>query len=294
MKTAVIRFSALGDIAYTMPFLHALKVRPLIITTAMGRELLKDEFDEFLLLKGKRLADVLALVAQIRKQRFDVLIDLQNNDRSWAIDSLSGAKKKFTNKGMPRGVPTLDNMMRILRPTGMLGELDTAFERKPREYIVLNTGSSEAWKSKRLPDHKWQEFAALLKRYNLPFVLTGSPDEADYVTALAGKLPGEVRNMAGKTSLQELKKLLREAFLTVSTDSAAMHISAAMKTPTIGLFGATNWIRSAPLGPWTTVLYDRTVYPDGKPPVPNRTESGAYYAQIDLTAGLERLAEFLS
>jgi len=56
MKTAIIRFSALGDIAYTMPFLRALKVRPLIITTATGRELLKDEFDEFLLLKSKRLA----------------------------------------------------------------------------------------------------------------------------------------------------------------------------------------------------------------------------------------------
>lgn len=295
MKPAVIRFSALGDIAYTMPFLRALNVRPLIITTAMGRELLKDEFDEFLLLKGKRLTDVLALVAQIRKLRFDILIDLQNNDRSWAIDSLSGAKNKFTNKGMPRGVPTLDNMMRILQPTGLLDELDTTFEPKPREYIVLNTGSSEAWKSKRLPDHKWQEFAALLlERYNLPFVLTGGPDEADYVAALAGKLPGEVRNMAGKTSLQELKKLLGGAFLTVSTDSAAMHISAAMKTPTIGLFGATNWIRSAPLGPWTTVLYDRTVYPAGKPPVPNRTESGTYYETIDLNAGLHFLSARLA
>ncbi|MCC7300357.1 MAG: glycosyltransferase family 9 protein, partial [Verrucomicrobia bacterium] len=290
MKTAVIRFSALGDIAYTLPFLRALKVRPLIITTAMGRELLKDEFDEFLILKGKRLPDVLALIAEIRSRRFDLLIDLQNNDRSWAIDSLSGVKKKFTNKGMPHGVPALDNMMRILEPTGILGEPDTAFEPKPRKYIVLNVGSSEKWKSKRLPDYKWQEFAALLlKRYNLPFVLTGSPDEADYVTALAAKLPGEIRNRTGKTSLQELKKLLGDAFLAVSTDSAAMHISAAMKTPTIGLFGATNWIRSAPLGPWTTVLYDRTVYPDDQPPEPNRTELGSYYDQINIAEGLDRL-----
>ncbi|MGE4490585.1 MAG: glycosyltransferase family 9 protein [Kiritimatiellales bacterium] len=294
MKTAVIRFSALGDIAYTIPFLRALKTRPIFITTAMGRELLKDELDEFLILKSKRLPDVWSLVRQIRKQRFDVLIDLQNNDRSWAMDSLSGARQKFTNKGMPRGVPTFDNMMRILTPSGLLGELDTRFEPKPRNYIVLNTGSSAKWASKRLPDHKWQEFAMILiDRYNLPFVLTGSPDETDYVSALAKNLPGEIRNMAGKTSLQELKHLLGGAFLTVSTDSAAMHISAAMKTPTIGLFGATNWVRSAPLGPWATILYDRTVYPDGQPPVPNIKAPGLYYNQIDFCDGLDQISYFL-
>lgn len=293
MKTAVIRFSALGDIAYTMPFLRTLKTKPTIITSSIGRELLKDEFDDFLILKSKRLKDVWSLIKQIRKQRFDVLIDLQNNDRSWAIDSLSGAKQKFSNKGMPRGVPTYDNMMHILQPTGLLGELDTRFEPKPREYIVLNVGSSAKWASKRLPDHKWQEFAQLLlDRYNLPFVLTGSPDEAEYVSALAEKLPGEIRNMAGKTSLQELKQLLAGSFLTVSTDSAAMHISAAMKTPTIGLFGATNWVRSAPLGPWTTVLYDHTVYPDGNPPVPNRKEPGNYCEHLDLNSGLEVIRSF--
>ncbi len=295
MKTAVICFSALGDIAYTLPFLRALAPRPVIITTAIGRELLQDEFDEFLILKSKRPADTVTLITQIRHHRLDVLMDLQNNDRSWIIDSLSGAKQKFTNKGMSRGVPNYNNMMRILEPTGQLGELDTHFEPKPREYIVLNTGSSEKWKSKRLPDYKWQEFARLLlERYNLPFVLTGSPDEANYVTALTKKLSGETRNIAGKTSLQELKGIVDGAFLTISTDSAAMHLSAAMKTPTIGLFGATNWIRSAPLGPWATVLYDRTVYPNGLPPIPNRTESGSYYKQIDLNLGLERLATFLS
>lgn len=294
MNIAALRFSALGDIACSLPFLRALKTKPVIVTTPIGRELLKDEFDEFLTLKSKKLADVWALVAQIRKQHFDVFIDLQNNDRSLMIDWLNGARKTYTNKGIPRSIPTFENMMGILTPTGLLGELDTVFEPKPHEYIVLNTGSSAKWASKRLPANKWQEFAALLlKRYKLPFVLTGSPDEADYVASLADKLPGDVRNYAGKTSQQELKTLLKKAFLVISTDSAPMHIAAAMKTPVVGLFGATNWIRSAPYGHWATVLYDRTVYPDGQPPIPNRTKPGAYYDRINLAEGLDQLASSL-
>ncbi len=35
------------------------------------------------------------------------------------------------------------------------------------------------------------------------------------------------------TGFPELKKLIRDAFLTVSTDSAALHISKAEATPTI-------------------------------------------------------------
>ena len=114
MKTAVIRFSALGDIAGTLPFLRALKTRPVIITTPMGRELLRDEFDQFLLLRSKRLPDILRLIKEIRSRRFEMLLDLQNNDRSWMIDFLSGAKQTFTNKGMPRRVSNEENMLRVL------------------------------------------------------------------------------------------------------------------------------------------------------------------------------------
>jgi len=294
MKVGVMRFSALGDIAYTLPFLRALTVKPLIVTTPLGRELLRDEFDDFLLLKSKRLADLFSLVVELRRRRFDRLIDLQNNDRSWAIGALSGARQRYTNRGMPRGVPTYDNMLRILEPSGLLGPLDTEFRPKPREYIVLNAGSSPKWASKRLPTAKWRAFAErLAERFGLPFVLTGAADEVDYVAELAKHLPGEVRNLAGRTSLPELKALLGGAYLTVSTDSAAMHIAAAQKTPTIGLFGATNWLRSAPFGPWSTVLYDRSRYADGRPPIPNLEASGPYYDHIDLNEGLERLAPFL-
>jgi ADP-heptose:LPS heptosyltransferase len=72
-----------------------------------------------------------------------------------------------------------------------------------------------------------------------------------------------------------------------------MQISAAMKTPTIGLFGATNWERSAPFGPWSRTVYDQTFYPDGVPPAVNSQACRPYYDHNDIAPALESLAPYL-
>ena len=294
MSIAVIRFSALGDIASALPYIRALREGPTLITSGMGAGLLQDEFPDIHVLKSKRIRDVFSLVCELRKQRFDHLIDLQNNDRSRLLRSLTSARAKISSKGMPGGVPNLDNFHRIMMPSGLLQEPDTSFTPKPCDYIVLNVASSSKWHAKRLPVAKWQQFAALLHdRYGLPFKLTGGADERDYVAEVAAQLPGECENVAGQTSLVELKLLLRNAFLVVSTDSAAMQLAAAEKTPTIGLFGCTNWVRARPFGPWSTVLYDKAVYPDDQPPPVSIETPGAYYDGIDLADGLTALAKFL-
>jgi len=48
MNLAVIKFSALGDIAESLPVLRAFKQTPTIITSPLGKALLQDEFDDFM------------------------------------------------------------------------------------------------------------------------------------------------------------------------------------------------------------------------------------------------------
>ena len=48
--------------------------------------------------------------------------------------------------------------------------------------------------------------------------------------------------LAGKTSFPELGALIAHAALFIGVDSAPMHIAAAVKTPIVCLFGATNHI----------------------------------------------------
>ena len=293
-RIGIMRFSALGDVALTLPLLRAMKVQPVIITSPLGRALLADEFDDFVLLPSKRVPDVLGLIRRIRQRRLDLLVDFQNNDRSRFIRFFSGTRALFIGIDTNQGLPNVERSRILLEEAGLLNPLDLQFQPRPRDYIVLNTGSSPRWHSKRLPDAKWREIAGVLRaRFGLPLVLTGSQEEAGYVAQVAAAIGPPAENRAGKTSLPELKQLLANAFLVVTTDSAALHISAAMKTPTVGIFGATNWIRAAPFGPWSTVVFDRTIYPDGKPPQRSRQECLSYYDHVDICEGLDRLAPYL-
>jgi len=295
MKTGVLRFSALGDLALALPFIRALKVKPIVVTMPLGQALLSDEFESFVTLKDKSVSSHIRFVLALRRERLDALIDLQSNDRSRFMTRLSGAGRVYERTFAPHVYSALEAWQKIIEPSGLMGPLDFTFAPKPRDYIVLNMGSSAAWLSKRLPDAKWREIGALLnERFGLPFVLTGSPDEREYVAAIARGLPGRIENRAGQTSIPQLKRLLAGAYLTVSTDSAAMHISAAMKTPTIGLFGATNWERSAPFGPWSRAVYDRVFFPDGVPPAENLRECRAYYDHLDIAEALQSLAPYFT
>jgi len=295
-SVGVMRLSALGDIALTLPLLRAMVVRPVVVTSSSAKSLLCDEFDDFILLPSKRARDIWSLIRQLRARRLDFLIDLQDNDRSRLIRTLCGARHcPYTDNRRLFALPAFERARRAFDNTGLLGPLDINFRPKPRDYIVLNAGSSARWISKRLPDAVWRRIAnSLRERFALPFVLTGSPDEADYIAHVADVVGAPVENRAGQTSLLELKRVLAHAFLVVSTDSGAMHIAAAMKTPTIGIFGATNWLLAAPFGPWSTVVYDRVFYHEGQPPERHCQQCLPCYDHIDIQDGLRAIAAYLS
>lgn len=294
MKIGVLRFSALGDLALALPFIRALAVKPVVLTMPLGQALYQDEFETFVVLKDKSIPSLFRFTRETRQKRLDVLLDLQSNDRSRLLTRFSGAGRVYERTFKARVFSAVETWRKIVEPSNLLGPLDMAFTPKPRDYIALNMGSSASWLSKRLPESKWREISAILhERFGLPFILTGSGDEREYVADIARHLAGRCENRAGQTSIQELKHLLAGAFLTVSTDSAAMQISSVMKTPTIGIFGATNWIRSAPFGPWSRTVYDKTFYPSGQPPPVNIRECQPFYDHIDICPALEELAPYL-
>ncbi len=286
MNIGVYRYSALGDIAASIPVLKAFVKEPIVLTSPLGYELVKDEFETIIVQRSKGVVDLMKFLWEA-KQKVELFVDLQNNDRSRFLrlffDSVS-------NKGVSFNQSVTHIFYDIAKKSSLVGELDTSFTPKERSYIVLNTGSSPKWISKRLPLHKWREFSEVLyERFGLPFVLTGDKNEVEYVQEVAKVIVGNKEVIAGKTTISDLKKVLKEAFLVVSTDSAPMHIAAVQKTPTIGLFGATNWVISAPYGPWSIALHDPVV----RLPENNRLEVGNYYEGIDITDGLDRLASYL-
>jgi ADP-heptose:LPS heptosyltransferase len=289
---AVMKFSALGDIAACLQFMRSLDPNTYIITSPLGRSFLEDEFSNFLVLEDKSIKSHIKLIREIRYHGFDDIIDLQGNDRCRLLSKLCTiASHTITHNGYDP-----DSKYRPF--SSLVSEISNKanakrlYKPKPKEFIILNTGSSTKWSAKRPPTWKWKEFATTLnQRFNLPFKLTGSVDEINYVMSIAAELPFETEVVAGKTSLIELKVICRNAFLTVSTDSAAMHISAAEGTPTIGIFGSTTQ-KSIPSSPWATAVWDNSYYPDGNLPKCT-SDIGNYYDNITLEDGLKKLEPFL-
>ncbi|MBU0574969.1 MAG: glycosyltransferase family 9 protein, partial [Proteobacteria bacterium] len=68
---------------------------------------------------------------------------------------------------------------------------------------------------------------------------------------------GKVFNLAGKTTLAELAGVLQLSRLHIGVDSAAPHIAAAVGTPTVTLYGPSDWHYWAPPGE-----RNRVVVPD--------------------------------
>ena len=85
-------------------------------------------------------------------------------------------------------------------------------------------------------------------------VLVGTKAEAQVTARLAEQLPGSL-DLAGRTSLAELMAVLAAARLAVANDSGAMHLSAAVGTSGVAVFGSTDPTATGPIGaPWRLIV----------------------------------------
>jgi exopolysaccharide biosynthesis WecB/TagA/CpsF family protein len=86
---------------------------------------------------------------------------------------------------------------------------------------------------------------ALVERCGARIVLVGTP--ADGVSQVASLMRSEAVNLEGKTNLSQLAAILKRCDLLIGADSGVMHLTAAVGTPLVAIFGPSNhraW------GPW--------------------------------------------
>lgn len=114
-----------------------------------------------------------------------------------------------------------------------------------RGYAVLHAGASD-------PRRRWgtAEFArvgTLLARQGLEVVLTGTASEVPIVDAVAEAIDAPVRNLCGKTSLGAAAALIAGAQIVVTNDTGTSHMAAALRTPSVVIFIASDPARWAPI-----------------------------------------------
>jgi ADP-heptose:LPS heptosyltransferase len=139
---------------------------------------------------------------------------------------------------------------------------------KKREYVCFQTGSkSNAW-----PIGRFESVAKEISaRY--PVILLGTKEEKEQNDKIEGK---NIISMCGKLSLRETIYLLKEAKFSICNDSGIAHMSCAIGTATIVLFGPHSPKHCSPKGIGKAI----TIYNyDGKFP----------YAKRGSIEGMERI-----
>ena len=106
----------------------------------------------------------------------------------------------------------------------------------------LTVNPFSRWSYKEWAAEKWIEIVDWLwADFKIATVIVGAGSERDRAAELAGNCSGKVYNLAGRTTLAELAGVLQRSRLHIGVDSAAPHIAAAVGTPTVTLYGPSNW-----------------------------------------------------
>lgn len=221
------------------------------------------------------------LAGRLRRARYDLVFDLRTGDRGAILAFLSRAPVKVAFGGAgaswrryvftrmigqdelrvapPPTHPGADQSLRLVAPIGV-GTSDSrpklyvteqaaanvrrllASEGLPGDARFITVNPFSRWKYKEWGYGKWVEVLdGVRDRYGLPALVVGAKEEAEAAAGIAGRCKPEARSVAGMTTLGELAALLSRSTLHLGVDSAAPHMASALGTPTLTIFGPSDW-----------------------------------------------------
>ena len=113
--------------------------------------------------------------------------------------------------------------------------------------ICIHPGAGS--KFKLWDNHKWAKVADMLaSQFSASIIFTGSTSEATLIHPITQLMTEKAYIMAGSTNIGQLAALYDRAIAVLGPDSGPMHLAAAVKTPTVTLFGPADPIEFAPWG----------------------------------------------
>jgi heptosyltransferase-3 len=206
---------------------------------------------------------------RVRKEKYDMVLDLWSNPRTAQITFLSGIKYRvgfgyrgrsyaYNIKGTSeRGKHHIaDHNLELLKALDIpvvskkihyyVNPAEDKAAKKfigthfPEEKKLFGIVPSGGWASKRCDWQKWVEICeAINKKYNAYLLVISGPGDEEDATQIKNSLPDLVIH-AHRTTLDSLTALFNNCDFIVANDSGPMHLAAALGKPTLGIFGPTS------------------------------------------------------
>lgn len=271
-KILIIQTAFIGDVILATPVIEKLKQH---FPTAQLDFLLR-KGNESLLHNNPHLNKVLIwdkkqskythlfnLLSTIRKERYDLVVNLQRFFSTGFITAFSNAaqtigfdknplsflfskkvvhqidqSKEFTHE-VSRNLSLIQHLTdrQFVRPHLYPSDEDFRKIIPPQKYICI--APTSVWFTKQFPADKW---VSLMDKMSIDvkiYLLGGPPDKvACEAIKKASKHPA-IENLAGKLSFLESAALMQQATMNYVNDSAPLHIASAMNATVTAIFCST-------------------------------------------------------
>ena len=215
--------------------------------------------------KTNKQRNLLKTLGEIRKRKYDKVINVQRFAATGILTAFSGAKHTI---GFGKNPFSILFSKRIKHLIGNPGESLHETERnqvliahftddkaaKPRLYPsasdmefvkpfisgpFITVSPASVWFTKQYPAEKWISFIQDIPREIKVFLL-GAPSDIPLCEKIAAELPKDgIMILAGKLSFLQSAAFMKDAFMNFVNDSAPLHFASAMNAPVTAVYCST-------------------------------------------------------
>lgn len=273
-KFLIIKPSSFGDIIHGLQMVQGLKEA---LPGAQIHWVARDTFAPFVEVstvvdrtfvfkRNRGVRSFLRLMHQIRKERYDYVLDLQGLFRSGLMTFFSRADHKFGRFDAREGSHFFYNSNAPEPPEGQVHALEILLQfaklfglpakwSEPLQFYSVGSTPFDFPKTEgqrilmfpesRRPEKVWPHFEkltqAVFERYPNAYVLWAGASK-DKVSFSHERF----FDFRGETRIEHLPQLIEQVDLVVANDSGPMHLAAAMHRPITAIFGPTKPERYGP------------------------------------------------
>jgi ADP-heptose:LPS heptosyltransferase len=326
-RVLLVRLRSIGDTVLMTPCLTAIKefcpqAQITAVMEPLAAPLIEDHplVDELLVVESS-LRSRARVVAQLRRNRFDVAFNLHGGTTATMMIALSGARHTVGFAGHRQSwllsirapgpdvilgretIHSVEQQLTLLhwagvpypseRPRLALSVSDdtrTAVEARLKAiglgaFAAIAPGA--AVESKRWPAARFADVVDHLAEFwKLPSVVIGGPGQEAVAHEVADRANSRPPVVTG-LDLKELMALLAAARLYIGNDSGPTHIAAAFDRPMVVVFGSSD---QTVWRPWTDSPW-RAVGPEGSDEAVGVTPHAAMVAVRDVIRAIDEVVE---
>lgn len=213
--------------------------------------------------KKQKTSNLFRILGQIRRERYDAVVNLQRFFSTGMLTALSRAKERigfdknpwafgFTRK-VPHLFGTDENFIHeIDRNLSLIAPLTDAQRERPKLYpsekdfqvVPINQkyvciAPTSVWYTKQLPPERWLALIKQLPENWTIYLLGGPGDHTACEAILQQSIHPNVVNTSGQLSFLQSAALMSAAMMNYVNDSAPLHIASAMNAPVTAAFCST-------------------------------------------------------